>query len=107
MDGVLYYQNYILPGVIDFVAWLKAEKKKFLFLTNSSEKSPKELQQKLARLGIHVGEDQFYNSSQSTAEFLSSQKPNGSAFVIGEAGLISALYEVGYTMNEIDPDYGM
>ncbi|KJE91898.1 hypothetical protein CAOG_009606 [Capsaspora owczarzaki ATCC 30864] len=105
MDGVLYYQNHLLPGVIEFVEWLKTEKKRFLFLTNSSERSPKELQQKLGRLGIHVGETQFYNSSLSTAEFLQRQKPNGSAFVIGEAGLISALYEVGYTMNEIDPDY--
>jgi NagD protein len=105
MDGVIYHGNRLLPGVKEFVEWLVKEKKNFLFLTNSSERTPKELQEKLARLGIQVDKDKFYTSALATAMFLSSQKPKGSAYIIGEAGLINALYDVGYSMNNIDPDY--
>lgn len=105
MDGVIYHGNRLLPGVKDFVSWLVTEKKKFLFLTNSSERSPKELQEKLKRLGIEVDKDKFYTSALATAMFLNSQHPKGSAYIIGEAGLINALYNVGYTMNSVDPEY--
>ncbi len=105
MDGVLYHGNRLLPGAAEFVAWLRQEKKKFLFLTNSSERTPRELRQKLTRLGIKVEEEHFYTSALATAAFLASQKPGGSAFVIGEAGLTNALYEAGFTLNEINPDY--
>ena len=105
MDGVLYHGNKLLPGVKEFVKWLKDEQKKFVFLTNSSERSPKELCEKLNRMGIEVTEKVFFTSALATAMFLSSQKPRGSAYIIGEAGLINALYNVGYTMNNIDPDY--
>jgi NagD protein len=105
MDGVLYHGNKLLPGVIEFVNWLKHENKKFLFLTNSSARSPRELKEKLIRMGIDVSEDSFYTSGLATASFLSSQKPKGSAYVIGESGLKNALYNVGYTMNDINPDY--
>jgi len=81
------------------------ENKKFLFLTNSSERSPKELCSKLRHLGIEVGVDNFYSSALSTARFLQNQKPNGTAFVIGEPGLMQALYNEGYSMNDVDPDY--
>ena len=76
-----------------------------MFLTNSSERSPRELKQKLARLGVEVGEEHFYTSALATAAFLSNQCPGGSAYVIGEAGLINALYDVGFSMNDISPDY--
>lgn len=105
MDGVIYHGNRLLPGVKEFVKWLQTENKKFLFLTNSSERSPKELQEKLQRLGIEVGENHFFTSALATASFLSSQKPNGSAYIIGEPGLINAMYEAGYTMNNVNPDY--
>ena len=105
MDGVIYHGNKLLPGVKEFVKWLIDEKKRFVFLTNSSERTPKELQEKLARLGINVEKNVFYTSALATAMFLSSQKARGSAFIIGEAGLINALYNVGYTMNNINPDY--
>jgi len=105
MDGVIYHGNLVLHGVTEFVSWLGSRQKKFLFLTNSSQRSPRELHQKLARLGIQVGEDHFYTSALATAAFLASQKPHGSAYVIGETGLTNALYEVGFTMNEINPDY--
>ena len=105
MDGVIYHGNNLLPGALKFVNWLKEQDKDFLFLTNSSERSPKELKQKLGRLDVQVSEDNFYTSALATASFLSSQSPEGSAYVIGEAGLINALYEVGFSMNEVNPDY--
>ena len=105
MDGVLYHGNKLLDGVREFVKWLDDENKKYLFLTNSSERSPQELSDKLKRLGVNVGKEHFYTSALSTAYFLASQKKKGSVYVIGEAGLINALYEAGFTMNNVDPDY--
>lgn len=105
MDGVIYHGNRLLKGAAEFVAWLQRNDKKFLFLTNSSERSPVELSQKLARLGIAVGPEHFYTSALATAAFLASQRPGGSAFAIGEPGLINALYAAGYTMNNVNPDY--
>jgi len=74
-------------------------------LTNSSERSPKELRAKLKRLGIEVTEDNFYTSALSTAKFLHDQLPGGTAFVLGEPGLMQALYNEGYSMSDVDPDY--
>ncbi len=105
MDGVIYHGNRLLPGAKKFVSWLKKEEKPFLFLTNASERSPRELHEKLARLGIDVPTENFYTSALATASFLASQCPGGSAYVIGEAGLINALYDVGFTMNDVNPDY--
>lgn len=105
MDGVVYRGTRPLPGALEFVRWLQGMNKKFLFLTNSSEHTPRELSQKLARLGISVSEEHFYTSAQATAAFLASQKPGGSAFVIGEPGLVHALYQAGYTINDVNPDY--
>ena len=105
MDGVIYHGNKLLPGVDDFVNWLQREEKQYLFLTNSSERSPMELHLKMKRLGLTISANHFYTSALATAGFLASQIPNGTAYVIGEAGLINALYEVGYSMNDINPDY--
>lgn len=105
MDGVIYHGNRLLPGVKEFVDWLYAEKKNFLFLTNSSERTPKELQQKLYRMGLDVDESHFYTSALATAKFISSQCPEASAYVIGGTGLIMALHDAGITMNDVDPDY--
>lgn len=105
MDGVIYHGNKLLPGVKEFVDWLYREDKNFLFLTNSSERSPKELQIKLARMGLEVDESHFYTSALATAKFISSQAPGCSAYVIGGAGLVTALHDAGITMNDVDPDY--
>jgi NagD protein len=105
MDGVIYHGNRLLPGAQEFVDWLKAGGKSFLFLTNSSAKTPRELQEKLARLGIKVEEEHFYTSALATAAFISHQCPGGSAFVIGEAGITNALYNAGISMNDVNPDY--
>lgn len=105
MDGVLYHGNQLLEGAMEFVGWLQNSGKKFLFLTNSSERSPRELCEKLSRLGVEVTEDHFYSSAQATAAFLASQKPGGTAYVIGEGGLINAIYNAGLAMNDVNPDY--
>ena len=105
MDGVIYHGNRLLPGVREFVDWLYAEGKSFLFLTNSSERSPRELQQKLSRMGLEVDESHFYTSALATAAFLSRQAPGCSAYVIGAPGLVGALYDAGITMNDVNPDY--
>jgi NagD protein len=105
MDGVIYHGNKLLPGVTKFVEWLQAEKKKFVFLTNSSARTLRELSEKLARMGLEVSEDHFYTSARATAAFLASQKPGGSAYVIGDAGIINALYDEGLSINDTNPDY--
>ena len=74
MDGVIYHGNRLLPGAKEFVQWLNENGKNYLFLTNSSERSPRELSQKLARLGLDVGEEHFYTSAIATASFLATQK---------------------------------
>jgi len=91
MDGVIYHGNRLLTGVPEFVDWLQKENKQFLFLTNGSERSPRELQEKLQRLGIMAAAKHFYTSALATASFLSSQRPGGSAYVIGEAVLFYAI----------------
>ena len=105
MDGVIYLGNQLLPGVAEFVTWLNENDKRFLFLTNSSERSPKELRQKLQRMGLDIGEEHFYTSALATARFLSSQKPECSAYIIGDHGLHNALYDEGIAYNDVDPDY--
>ena len=105
MDGVIYHGNRIIPGVKEFVNWLEENNKNYLFLTNSPERSPRELAQKLARMGLNVGEEHFYTSALATASFLKSQCDHGSVYVIGEPGLTFALYEAGFSMNDVNPDY--
>lgn len=105
MDGVIYHGNSLLPGAKEFVEWLGKENKEFLFLTNNASKTPRELMQKLERLGILVEENHFYTSALATADFLKVQAPGCSAFVIGDAGLFNALYDADITINDINPDY--
>ncbi len=105
MDGVIYHGNRVLPGAAKFIEWLQNEKKEYLFLTNNSGYTPRELHQKLQRMGLDVPEQHFYTSALATAEFLKEQAPGCSAYVIGEAGLLNALYDAGITMNDVNPDY--
>lgn len=105
MDGVIYHGNKILPGVPEFINWLIDNDKKFVFLTNSPEKTPQELSMKLERMGLQVTADHFYTSAMATAAFLSSQKPGCTAYVIGEAALTKALYDEDINMNDVNPDY--
>lgn len=105
MDGVVYHGNKILEGVTEFVNWMLANNKCFVFLTNSSERTPHELSMKLERMGLSISADHFYTSAMATAEFLHSQKPGCTAYVIGEAALTKALYDQGIYMNDVNPDY--
>ena len=105
MDGVIYHGNKVLDGVFDFVTWLQKNDKRFVFLTNSPERTPHELSMKLKRMGLDVSADHFYTSAMATAAFLDSQSPNCTAYVIGEAALSKALYDVGIYMNDVYPDY--
>ena len=105
MDGVIYHGNQILPGVREFIQWLQDNRKGYLFLTNNSGLTPLELHNKLLRMGMGVPPEHFYTSALATAAFLKDQKPGCSAYVIGEAGLLNALYDAGIVMNDVDPDY--
>ncbi len=105
MDGVIYHGNNLIPHVKEFIDWLENNGKKYLFLTNGSGRSPRELAQKLMRMGLNVSEDHFYTSALATASFLAGQCPGGSAYVIGEPGLTYAMYEAGFSMNDVSPDY--
>ncbi|MDD4011348.1 MAG: HAD-IIA family hydrolase [Sphaerochaetaceae bacterium] len=106
MDGVIYHGNQILDGVKEFVQWLKDEGKEYLFLTNNSGKTPKELQIKLERMGLEVPENRFYTSAMATASFLYRQMgPETSAYVLGDSGLFQALYSKGIIFNDVNPDY--
>ncbi|NLY87311.1 MAG: HAD family hydrolase [Clostridiales bacterium] len=105
MDGVIYHGDKLLNGVKEFVEWLYKNEKKFLFLTNASNRSPRELREKLLRMGLDIEESHFYTSALSTAKFLNKQAPNCSAYVIGDHGLYNALYEYGITINDVNPEY--
>ena len=105
MDGVIYHGNKLLPGAKEFLEWLQTNNKNYLFLTNSSMYTPKELQQKLYRMGMDVDESHFYTSALATAQFLDSQSPGCSAYIMGEHGIQNALFDVGITYNDVDPDY--
>ncbi len=105
MDGVLVHEEKALPGAAEFLERLADEQRRFLVLTNNSIFTPRDLAARLSRTGLHVPEQSIWTSALATADFLATQLPGGSAYVIGEAGLTTALHEVGYVMTDTDPDY--
>ncbi|HEY2587619.1 MAG TPA: HAD-IIA family hydrolase [Tepidisphaeraceae bacterium] len=105
MDGVVYRGNSLIPGADRFVHGLLAGNTPFLFLTNNSQRTRRDVQTRLARMGIAVGEDHIFTCAMATARFLARQKPHGTAYVIGEGGLLHALHENGYAIVDHDPDY--
>ena len=105
MDGVLVHEGHAIPGAREFVTGLRDKGLPFLVLTNNSIFTPRDLRARLAISGIDVPEVALWTSALATAQFLKDQLPGGSAYVIGEAGLTTALYEAGYTMTDSDPDY--
>ena len=105
MDGVLVHEEQAIPGAADFLARLRETGTPFLVLTNNSIYTRRDLAARLRASGLEVPEESIWTSALATARFLRDQRPGGSAFVIGEAGLTTALHEVGYTLTERSPDY--
>jgi NagD protein len=105
MDGVLVHEERAIPGASEFIGALEKSGKKFLVLTNNSIYTPRDLRARLLAGGIDVPEQSIWTSALATAQFLDSQRPGGTAYVIGEAGLTTALHEVGYVLTEQAPDY--
>lgn len=105
MDGVLVREAQAIPGAAEFISRLQAASTPFLVLTNNSIYTRRDLSARLRLGGLDVPEDHIWTSANATARFLDDQRPRGSAFVIGEAGLTTALHEIGYTQTETDPDY--
>src|SRR5918995_599816 len=105
MDGVLVHEEHAIPGAADFLARLAELGMPFLVLTNNSTYTRRDLAARLARSGLRLPEEAIWTSALATARFLDDQRPGGTAFVVGEAGLTTALHEYGYTLTERDPDY--
>ena len=105
MDGVLMRGAAPVPGAAEFIERLKEIEAKFLLLTNNSLYTPRDLRLRLERSGLRVPAESIYTSAMATASFLQSQDPGGTAYVVGESGLTTALHEVGYTLTDTDPDY--
>ena len=105
MDGVLVHEGSAIPGAAEFITALRDKGRPFLVLTNNSIFTPRDLRARLAVSGLDVPEESIWTSALATAQFLVDQVPGGSAYVIGEAGLTTALYESGYTLTDTDPDY--
>jgi NagD protein len=105
MDGVLIHEDHALPGAVDFLDRLVDRERRFLVLTNNSIYTPRDLAARLARSGLLIPEESIWTSALATATFLGDQLPGGSAYVIGEAGVTTALHEIGYTLTDTDPDY--
>lgn len=105
MDGVLVREESAVPGAAEFVARLRERGTPFMVLTNNSIYTPRDLAARLRGGGIEVPEGAIWTSALATARFLADQRPGGSAFAVGEAGLTTALHDAGYTLTERDPDY--
>ena len=105
MDGVIYRSNQLIPGADAFIASLLDNDVPFLFLTNNSQRTRRDVAMKLRRMGIAVAERHVFTCAMATARFLAEQKPHGTAYVIGEGGLTQALHSNGYAIVDHDPDY--
>lgn len=105
MDGVLYRGSEVIPGADEFIKQLRLRNIPFRFLTNNSQRTRLDVVAKLARMGIEVEEEHVFTCAMATARFLAQQKPGGTAFVIGEGGLLTALHQHGYAVVDHDPDY--
>ncbi len=105
MDGVLVHEEHAIDGAADFVAALKESGVEYMVLTNNSIYTPRDLRARLSASGIDVPEERIWTSAMATAQFLAEQRPSASAFVVGEAGLTTALHDIGYVMTDRDPDY--
>ena len=105
MDGVLVREEHALPGAAEFLSRLVERDRRFLVLTNNSIFTPRDLSARLLHSGLKVPEESIWTSALATATFLADQLPGGSAYVIGEAGITTALHDAGYTLTDRNPDF--
>jgi len=105
MDGVLIRGTHLIPGADAFIERLRAAGKPFLILTNNSMYTARDLQARLERIGLHVQTNELFTSGLATAQFLKQQQPNGTAYVIGESGLTTAMHDAGFVLTDARPDY--
>jgi len=105
MDGVIYRGNELIPGADAFIAELQHRQIPFLFLTNNSQRTRRDVVTRLARMGIAVEERHVFTCAMATARFLARQKAGGTAYVIGEGGLLHALHRNGFSIVDQDADY--
>ena len=105
MDGVLVHENHALPGAAELITQWRERGTEFLVLTNNSIFTQRDLAARLRASGLEVPEERIWTSANATAEFLRQQKSNGTAYVIGQAGIITALHDAGFTMTEHNPDF--
>ncbi len=105
MDGVLVHEEHLIPGADDFIAELIEREVNFVVVTNNPIYTRRDLRARLLASGLDIPEDRIWTSALATAKFLHSQRPGGSAFVIGEVGLTTAMHEAGFVLTDRDPDY--
>ena len=105
MDGVLHREGSVIPGAEEFVSALREEEIPFMVLTNNSMQTPRDLSAKLVRMGLHIEPERIWTSATATANFMSKQAGQSSAYVIGEAGLTTALHEQGWILTDADPAF--
>lgn len=105
MDGVLVREEHLIPGADEFLAELRENEIPFTVLTNNSIRTPRDLRARLRQSGLDIEEDALWTSALATARFLDSQRPGGTAYVVGESGLTTALHDIGYIITDVDPDY--
>lgn len=105
MDGVIYGGDFLIPGADTFINKLLQDKVPFAFMTNNSQRTPLDAVRKLRKLGIEVTENHVYTSAMATSKFLASQIPKGTAYVLGEGGLLGSLHAHGLTLVDTEPDF--
>jgi NagD protein len=105
MDGVIVREEHLVPGADLFLRRLRETGRPHLVLTNNSIYTPRDLSARLARIGLDLPPEAIWTSALATAQFLAEQRPGGTAYVIGEAGLTTAMHDVGYILSDTDPDY--
>ena len=105
MDGVIYAGGQLIPGAVDFIGGLLDQDRPFMFLTNNSQRTRRDIMTRLNRLSISVSEKHIFTCADATATYLARQKPGGTAYVIGEGGLLTALHEQGFSVVDKDPDF--
>jgi len=105
MDGVIYKGTEPIPGAVEFINFLREEDYPFIFLTNNSQRTSRDVSYKLRKMGFNVTDEHVFTCGMATARYLASKNPHGTAYVIGEGGLLTELHNVGFSIVDDHPDY--